>query len=360
MKHLQVNTMPPESASSAFDTAMRLSITDESIGLSPEETGQLRLLLEYKLRYIPPAHIPRITLADIFHRTQRTHTPNIPNDINLAFFLRNRALINEYNCVPQKKDNGQDEAIARAIWFYRLDTSHQFQRHHDTIRWNITLFTALITQHKLSQQMGKQDIYPSKDGTHRNQRSPTLSPAAVRFMTLFLDAVLEAHTHPTIFTAREAFIRVWRISPLVLFSHVKPWAQKKLKRTIKALSPEWEGELRRARQVMGSDAYDANVAPFVGSLVPGQPVRAPYLDTGATGRNDEANVAFGKREKNELLDALTVPCPTAIQGKSNGAVKQSEDGELVCDLRAAISCVQSVRPKETLPVLMKILSPADG
>jgi hypothetical protein len=273
--------------------------------------------------------------------------------------LRNRALIDEHNCVPQKEDSGQDEAIARAIWFYRLDTSHQFQRYHDTIRWNITLFTALITQHNLTQQTDKQDIYPSKDGTHKSQRGPTLSPAAVRFMKLYLAAALEAHAHPTIFTAREALIRVWRVSPLVLFSHVKAWAQKSLRRRIKTLSPEWERELRIARRVMGKDAYDTNVAPFVGCLVPGQTIRAPSLDGGAMGRDSEANVEYGKREQNELLDALMVPCPTAAQGKSDGAVKQSEDGELVCDLRAAITCAQSVRPKEILPVLMDIFSPAD-
>ena len=346
--------MSSNRAGSVFDIVMSLPITETPTGLSPEETERLRLLLKYKLREIPPAHIPAITLTDILQRTPRTHITNIPHDINLAFLLRNRALIEEYNCVPQKEDSGQDEAIARAIWFYRLDTDHQFQRYHDTTRWNITLFTVLITEHNLAQQPDGQDIR-----TLKGQRGSPISRAAARFITLYLAAVLETRKQPTVFTAREAFIRVWRVSLLVLFTHVKPWAQKALKRTVKTMSPEWERELRRARKGMGSDAYDAHVAPFVGSLVPGQPGRVPCLNEGAMGRDDEANVEYGKCEQNELLDALMVPCPTATQGKSDGPVKQSEDGELVCDLRTAITCLQSVRPKEILSVLMDIFSPAD-
>jgi hypothetical protein len=351
--------MSSNRASSAFDTVMLLPIRGEPTGLSPEETQRLRRLLEYKLRQIPPAHIPGITLADILQRTQRTHINNIPHDINLAFLLRNRALIDEYNCVPQKEDSSQDEAIARAIWFYRLDTSHQFQRHHDIIRWNITLFTALITHHNLYQQTDKQDIHR----TLKSQRGSPISRAAARFITLCLAAVLEAHTNSTVFTAREAFIRVWRVSPLVLFSHVKPWAQKTLKRTIKTLSPEWDKELRHARQAMGAYEYDARIAPLVGSLVPGRAIGVPYSDEGAMGRDGKANVEYGKYgryEQNELLNALMVPCPVATQSKSDRTVRQSEDGEPVCGLHAAIYCVQSARPKEMLPVLMNLFLPADG
>ena len=349
--------MPSGRASSAFNTGMRLPIRENQISLPPEEMERLRLLLEYKLRQIPQDHIPRITVADILHRTQRTHIPNVPRDINLAFLLRNYALIEAYNCVPQKEDSGQDEAIARAIWFYRLDTNHQFQRYQNNIRWNITLFTSLITLHSLIQQTKKQDIYQSKEGTRRSQHSPTFSPAALQFMKLYLAAVMEAHAHPTIFTAREAFIRFWRVSPLELFN-VKTWAQRAIGRRVKELSPEWDLELRRAWQVMGNDAYEAKVAPFVGCLIPGQAIRTPSLQGSAMGRYDETNAGYGKSEQNELLDALMVPCPTAAWGKSHGAVKQSEDGEFVCDLRAATSCLQSVRPKEILPVLMDIFSPA--
>ena len=349
-----VNTMSSNRAVSTFHTGMRLPIREKPTGLSREETERLRLLLQFKLRKIPPAHIPGITLTDILQRTPRTHITNIPHDINLAFLLRNRALIEQYKCVPQKEDSGQDEAIARAIWFYRLDPNYQFQRYHDTTRWNITLFTAIITEHNLAQQPDRQDIH-----TLKKQRGSPISRAAARFITLYLAAVLEARKQTTAFTAREAFIRVWRVSPFVLFSHVKPWAQKALKRTIKTLSPEWERELRRARKGMGSDAYDARVAPFVGSLVPGQSDRVPCVNEGAICRDEEANVGCGRLGQNELLDALVVPCPTAARGKSDGAVKQSEDGELVCDLRTAITCLQRVRPKEILPVLMDIFSSAD-
>jgi hypothetical protein len=345
--------MSSNRASSAFDTVMRLPIAGKPTGLSPEETQRLRRLLEYKLRQIPPAHIPGITLADILQRTQRTHITNIPHDINLAFLLRNRALIDEHNCVPQKEDSGQAEAIARAIWFYRLDTSHQFQRHHDIIRWNITLFTAIITYHNLYQQTDKQGI----PRTLKSQRDSPISRAEARFITLYLAAVLEAHTNSTVFTARETFIRVWRVSPLVLFSNVKPWAQKTLKRTIRTLSREWDKELRRARQEMGAYEYDIRIAPFVGSLVPGRAVGVPYSDEGAMGRYGEANV---KCEQNEMLNALMVPCPVATQGKSDRTVGQSEDGKLVCGLHAAIYCVQNARPEEMLPVLLNLFLPADG
>jgi hypothetical protein len=87
-----------------------------------------------------------------------------------------------------ERDVQQSLAITRAIFFYRLDPAHQFQRHHHNItRWNLALFTALLSLPDKS----------SANPTH-------MPPADKRFMTSYLAGVMEHHNTPQTFTAREA------------------------------------------------------------------------------------------------------------------------------------------------------------
>ncbi|KAF2623875.1 hypothetical protein BU25DRAFT_296379, partial [Macroventuria anomochaeta] len=323
-----------------------------------EDTSRLQELLKWKLRGIPKNHVPDIRLSDILHCTPRTRLPHIPADLDLAFFFRNRGTIDSFNCVPLKEELGQGEDVTRAVWFYRLDSVRQFQRWHDGVRWNVALFTALLASSTLP--------FPLSLPQKHNQNQVTLSPAAVRFMTLYLSAVLEHHSTPSTspsFAVREAFVRVWRTSNFDLFMVHKSWAKKALQREMKRLSKEWEKELDTARGEMGRQEYDEKVASFVGSLIPGHAQQdLPPMEwakggggSSEDGREGDEDIVMQGREGNELLDALRGPYPNVGQDKGDGrTTMKDEEGAMVCDLRTAISCVQSVRPGDMLPVLIRL------
>ncbi|KAF3032910.1 hypothetical protein E8E12_002758 [Didymella heteroderae] len=202
---------------------------------------------------------------------------NIPRDINLAWFLENRARVDEYletdleNRPLDLENKGEergrgdkqggcgDEKVARAAWYYRLDPVHQFQRYHDAVRWNHAIYVALLTQHTLS-----------KD--RRSRRGPRdveleLSPTAIRFMSSFLEAVLEHHSSSSSasFTKRDEFIALWQTTNLDLFTIRKSWAKKAPQRALKQLSSEWEAELSELGAWAGggwSDVSDSRLKPL--------------------------------------------------------------------------------------------------
>ncbi|KAF2832360.1 hypothetical protein CC86DRAFT_271693, partial [Ophiobolus disseminans] len=310
-----------------------------------------RSLLDRKLQNVPERHVPKITIHDILYPTPRVlHITTLPSDLQLPYFLRNRALINHDSERPIKDERRQPLKLTRAIFFYHLSEAHQFQRFHDMARWNIAMFTALLT---LSS--------PTIPSTPTAKPTPTsssdtITPAAHRFITIYLSAVLERHNTPTLFTAREAFIKRWKTSPLDLFTNIKASQRKLLKKALARLNTEWERELDIAVRTMDRKEYDARVAPFVGSVIPGRkdqglmPVPEATRDfTRSAGPSPEAEheVAQGG---NEILDALCVPLD---DGMYRDEKRYEEDVSTPVDIRVAIATVQRAVPRDVLRALMR-------
>lgn len=401
------HTIPPSpfpSPTRPTDTLASSANTNTPL-LSPREREELQALLTHKLHAIPSGHLPHLTVEDILYQTPSTRLRNVPQDIGLAFLLRWRGeidrvleggeiaqqvrrdgdiVVDEGNKADEEQRGGGDLGmnLVRAIWFYRLDPARQFQRYHDGVRWNIALFSALLVQHTIARQhrdAGRDGDYQDSsrasarfenDGTHARPRSlaqsePTvsLSPAAVRFITAFLAAVHEHHTpfspsSPSSFDKREHFIRLHTSSSLDLFTVHAGWAKKALKRANQHLSLDWERELVRARQEMQGKQWE-RVESLVGGVVPG---RADLRYRDDDGRGELVRGEHPGGQANELLDALRVPYQGSVsdggggrRGKRDGG--DEEERTMVCDLRMAMSCLQTVRPRDMLPVLMRIFAP---
>jgi hypothetical protein len=226
--------------------------------LAPTHTSadkaELENLLKRKLAGTPQNYLPALNFADIVQQPAKAiHFSNIPSDIQLAFLLRNRALIDRASSMSIKRDVQQSLAITRAIFFYRLDPAHQFQRHHDTTRWNLALFTALLSLPDKS----------SANPTH-------MPPADKRFMTSYLAGVMEHHNTPQTFTAREAFIKRWKNGVWDVYTIFGASQKKLLKKDVKFLNAEWKKELDAARRGIGKEECEKRIAKFVGSVVPGR------------------------------------------------------------------------------------------
>ncbi|KAL1792622.1 hypothetical protein ACET3X_009129 [Alternaria dauci] len=350
-------------------------LAQDTHGFDNSKKAELELLLKTKLQGVPTHHLPTLILADILNQTPRAlNIANIPPDIQLHFFLQNRAAIDTHAGKPIKDEDKQNLDITRAIWFYRLDEAHQFQRFHDLMRWNTTIYVALLAQY--SRQSGQKYSSPSEvrashHGHHGRDSYKPIPPAAIRFITQYLTAVLEHHNTPTSsFAARESFIRVWKSSPWDLFT-VFGGAQKKLmKNAMKVLSKNWEAELAIAEKQMGKERYEMEVGKFVGGLIPGrkdQGVRAwekKSKEKGVRGDIDMEIVApkrqgEGKEtDGNELLEALSSPYTSQTkdskkQAEARGGVTTVE-GTPVVDTRYAIAVVQSMKPRDILPVLIRL------
>jgi hypothetical protein len=343
--------------------------------LSPQDQKQLEDVLKFKLRGVPTNHLPDLRLSDILQQTPRTRFTHIPQDIDLAWFLRNRSRVDEFiHAGMQNKGGGEaaedvDEKVFRAAWYYRLSAVHQFQRYHDAARWNLTIYTALLTRHALSKSQESKSESRNIAENRAKTKKPMLSPTALRFMHSYLSAVLEQHTAPTQFDKRDEFIALWRNSRFDLFAIHKSWAKKALQRASKALSSEWSVVLSHAQREVGSE-YENGVGRFVGCLVPGGAVgdRADRALTSQGLASDQIaggevrcysrleeldTDVHGRGEANELLDALRAPFPSSVTGQR--AREPTDDGlAMVCDPRTAITCVQITRPRDMLPVLMRL------
>lgn len=59
-------------------------------------------------------------------------------------------------------------------------------------------------------------------------------------------------------------------------------------------------------------------------------------------------------EGKQLLDALRTPCPVKEPGDMQKGMVYDDERIVVCDLRTAISAVQSIRPRDMLPLLMRL------
>jgi hypothetical protein len=353
-------------------------------GLEYHDQAELQLLLKDKLHGIPTLHLPALTLADILDQTPRAlNIPNIPPDIQLPFFLENRAAIDHYAGKPMKDEEKQSLEITRAIWFYRLDEAHQFQRFHDTMRWNTAIFVALLALHSQSSdsphgEVGAVDRRRGPVDSYRPGRvttpSPThvpIPPAAIRFIKHYLAAVIEHHNAPTSsFTARESLIRTWKTGPWELFT-VFGGAQKKLlKNAMKKLSREWDAEFRVAEKQLGRKRYEREVGKFVGGLLPGKRelgVRGVEVFVKEEGVHVQMRDSVlveqeesGEAAGNELLQALLSPYTllakeARMQGEKGGKSGVVEvEGTPVTNLRHAIATLQKMEPRDILPVLIRL------
>lgn len=189
-------------------------------------------------------------------------------------------------------------------------------------------------------------------------------------MSSYIAAVLEHHTTPTVFTAREAFIQRWKNGIWDTFCVQAAGCKRTLKAEMKRLGREWEGKLDEARKSMGEVVYAKYVGRFVGCVVPGrkdQGVSAGALwvpegereeeEEGGDGDGAEAMEALGGEGNvgNGLLEALRVPL-----GDGGGQkMMEIEGGIAVVDVRYAIAAMQRMRPSDMLPVLMRMFPPED-
>ncbi|KAF1966529.1 hypothetical protein BU23DRAFT_315729 [Bimuria novae-zelandiae CBS 107.79] len=192
------------------------------------------------------------------HHRDAIDLPHIPTDVGLDFLLKHHAIIDEQGCLAIKDPAVQHIDITRAIFFWRLDDIHQFQRYHDNARWNIALFVASLADERSAQP------------------EPAQMHSARQFAIAYLSAVLEHHRNPASFEMREAFVKLWKYSKYDFFTFTA--AQKMLmKKEMKRLKGLWKVELDRLNN--GKDlnknkkeveaAYNAKIAKFVGILVPG-------------------------------------------------------------------------------------------
>jgi hypothetical protein len=244
--------------------------------------------------------------------------------------------------------------ITRAIFYYRLDHNHQLFRYHDSARWNISIYLALLSSPPY--------ISNSTPRSHSHSTS-YFSPGGRSFATAYLNAVLETHNSPYTFSYREAFVRLWKTSPYDFFRITKGGQRAYMKKEMIRLRREWEHELDRARASMGEDAYWSRVAPFVGCLVAGR------VDQGRR----EATVTFGvdqkecgdvkkecsgdleewsgcvEMERNELLEGLNAP----MDGKVLGG--PAAEYETVVELTAGLNAVKHLTAKDLLTTLLTLL-----
>jgi hypothetical protein len=362
----------------------------QDIFINENEQTDLEEQLKIRLKAIAPYHLPALTLSDILKQTPRAqHFSNIPPDIQFAFFLRNRAIIDRNSGGEPIKDEAlQNLDITRVIFFYRLNETRQFQRFHDIMRWNTAIFAALLA---LPFDDPPEAPYPvprkHRQSNHGKMKRPPMSkdtcipPAARRFMISYLAAVLEHHNSPGVFEKREAFIKIWKSGVWDLFVNFGPAQKKLMKNLMKGLSKEWEAELDRAMREMGRDRYDREFAKFVGSIIPGrkdQSLPAPLLcQTKPVVPEVDEDVRMGEdvrvpfhegqvkkedTESNELLEALRISfnarkVDTKLEERQQITKHMSEiDACTVTDLRYAIAATQKIKPCDMLPVLLKLFS----
>jgi hypothetical protein len=344
------------------------TLTTMAADRDQDDVSPLQTLLHRKLANIPKNHLPALAATDILDQTPRAvQIVTLPPDLQLPIFLRNRTLINRDNERPIKDEDKQPLKITRAIFFYHLNETYQFQRFHDTCRWNLALFTALLWAPD-STSMCLDAAQSSRRSAFAPSEVECVTPAARRFMTGYLAGVLERHNTPTVFDKREEFIKRWKNSNIDLFVSFKAAQAKLLKKTMQRLTGEWEDELDKAMRWMGKIQYEARVAPFVGSIIPGRKDQGlPVVQTGVlSGFRDFTRSSSPSPEarkemdmeldapmdgKNELLEALQVPLEERDYKRDD---RYEEETRTPADVRYAIASMQNVRPSDILPALIRL------
>ncbi|KAJ4299130.1 hypothetical protein N0V90_004374 [Kalmusia sp. IMI 367209] len=321
-----------------LSTGLWLSAPSTSIleTLSVDEKYTLKAALKSKLKNIPAGVLPtELTIAEIAeHHRRAVNLPHIPPDLRLDFLFKNRATIDEHGCLAIKDAEKQHIDITRAIFFYRLDEAHQFQRYHDAHRWNVAIFIALLA------------LPDDRRGTY--DESMPLAPSARNFMIAYLATILEHYNDPGNFEKREAFVKLWKEGEYDFFTFITSH-KSILKSDMKRLGKAWEVELDAVRREIGKKRYDAEVAKFVGVLLPGHNSRSPAQVIAELQEKDPVDA--DDMEKGALLQALQAPAgvPKDIARRD---VKQ---GSLnVVDRSRALRSLKKAMPREMLKTLMKL------
>lgn len=242
------------------------------------------------------------------------------------------------------------------------------------------MFIAVLALHDLKDSSQPRNGHGVESASQRGRYSTSapwgkdtyIPPAAYRFMTQYLSAVIEHHNTPTVFSDREAFIIAWKNSAWDVYTAFGPAQKKLLKNLMKKLTKEWEVKLNIAEHELGRKMYEKKVAQFVECLVPrrkDQDAPAASLGDGAVSEEGSSDVnmadnslsyCVGDIEGNELLDALRTPfIPKSKNEKAESGHGKTESGSeeevrVVTDLRTAIEAVQRVRPRDMLPMLMRL------
>ena len=220
----------------------------------------------------------------------------------------------------------------------------------------------------------------------------SMTSSARHFIQLYLAAVLEHQNTPsTNFIARETFIIKWKNSSWDLYTKLSGAQKKLMKNRMKVLTKEWEMELEYALKHMGKDEYESTIAKFVGCVIPGRRtdgrgVSAPVV--GGGGASDrvvnngdvDAYSAGGvggdyahpssqdhimwdmtdEASDNELLDALRVPFTPKVKASNTQgqprmpSCEDEAEAIMVTDIRHAVAAVLKMRPRDILPVMMRL------
>ncbi|KAF2732908.1 hypothetical protein EJ04DRAFT_578088 [Polyplosphaeria fusca] len=230
-------------------------------------------------------------------------SPAIPPDIQLAYFLAHLSSIPN---LPVKSHEFQTLATTRAIFYHRLAPTHQFQRHHDITRFNITLFLALLTAPPES-----------------------LIPTGHAFAKAYLHAVLEHHSSPTVFEKRDGFVKMWKKSGFDLWTRFRASEKRLLKRVQRERKGDWEEAVEE-----GKGWYGEGMGREKGGKEDGSELR------------DEEVL-----EDNELLRALRVPYLGGAEG--DDGVEGEKGGETVVDSRVALKVLKECRVGDMLNMLIR-------
>lgn len=265
-----------------------------------------------------------------------TDPASIPKDLRLQFLLKNRATIDTDGRRPIKDAAVQHIDITRAIFFYRFDDAHQFQRYHDTIRWNIAIFVALLTAS--DEQLAQQG--------HNQRGEILLVPAARAFVIAYLAAVLEHVHNPTGFVKRDEFIKMWKQESFEFF-FLRSAQKKMVKQIINNLRDEWKSELEAMRKQIGAKRYETEVAKFVGVWTPGH-----YETKTVEQLRREHPESRDDHEEGVFLRALQAP-----EADTNVAPLWFEDKSIsVANQRKAIHLLGTVKTRQMLAMLMRLFS----
>ncbi|ORY11726.1 hypothetical protein BCR34DRAFT_587725 [Clohesyomyces aquaticus] len=346
--------------------------------LSEKEQNALQDLLVRKLKGVPCEHISSLTLRDIATLSPNAMSlPSIPPDIQLDFFLRHRATMLLHSDTPLKSKNQQSLTLTRALFFYRLSPTHQFHRYHDSVRWNIFVFLALLAIAPDKFTRASRDTTTttwtenSMDGDGDIEGEGSGGKA---FATTYLASVLEHHNSPQNFTLREHFIEIWKFGPWEFFRFGAA-QQKVLRRQCGRVGREMSRELVSMREEMGEERYQKLVGKFVGVLVAGRRDRDQAPEEGGRGEDidhvggnwdgdgdvglEEEREGGSRREMemvhiadNYLLKALRVPL------KEQYVVEIEVPGTetRVARMEDAVQAAKRVRARDMLLTMMELFN----
>jgi hypothetical protein len=154
-----------------------------------ERLHRLNKRLHDSLKVVPKEMFANRTIPTLGAVLSQGHRliPLIPHKFGFEWFLQNIAEMNRYDRKPWKIH--QPEEITEGIWYWRLDNEHVMHRRHETAQWNVSIFSALLTEH---------------------QQTGSLKDDAVKYMEGYLMAVLESHNEPGRFTHRDEFLHDWK------------------------------------------------------------------------------------------------------------------------------------------------------